>query len=243
MSRMNGFIGRRQFLKLAAVGGVGFTATAVGGILSYAQPALAAAAQDAEIVSPETALQKLLEGNKRFVQQKREYPHQSQSRLAEVAQAQHPFATVLSCADSRVSAEILFDQGIGDLFDIRIAGNIVTPEALGSLEYAAVLLGTPLIMVLGHERCGAVTAAVKGDSLPGQIGTFAKAIKPAMAEVKGKPGDLDDLIENAVVANVQYQVKKLKQNSDLLTQLLLDSKLKIVGARYDLDTGEVTIVT
>lgn len=237
MSRISGFVGRRDFLKLAGVG-VTLAATVTDSVLC--QPAEAAAAQqDTEPDSPDTALQRLLNGNKRFTQQKPEYPHHSQARLQEVATVQHPFATLLSCADSRVPAEIVFDQGIGDLFDVRIAGNIVTNEALGSLEYAAALLGTPLIMVLGHERCGAVTAAVQGKPLPGQISSFAKAIKPAMAEVKGKLGDP---VENAVVANVQYQVGKLKQ-SELLTALLEEGKLKIVGGRYDLDTGEVTIVT
>lgn len=238
MSRMSGFIGRRDLFKLAGVS-VTLAAAATGSVLWYAQPAEAAALSDTELESPDAALKRLLNGNKRFIKHKPEYPHQSQARLQEVATAQHPFATLLSCADSRVPAEIVFDQGIGDLFDVRIAGNIVTDEALGSLEYAAVLLGTPLIMVLGHERCGAVTAAVQGKPLPGQIGSFAKAIKPVVADVKGKLGDL---VENVVVANVQYQVTKLKQ-SELLTELVEAGKLKIVGGRYDLDTGEVTVVT
>jgi carbonic anhydrase len=236
MNRKNRFIDRRQFLKLAGVSGVGIAA---GSLLGYVQPAQAAVIGDIEPDRLDTALKRLLAGNQRFVQQKLEHPHQSQTRLQEVATAQHPFATLLSCADSRVPAEILFDLGIGDLFDVRIAGNIVTAEALGSLEYAAAMLGTPLIMVLGHERCGAVTAAVKGKPLPGQISSFAKAIEPAIAKLDGTE---DDLVENAVVANVRYQVKKLKQ-SDLLTQLVREGKLKIVGGRYDLDTGEVTIVT
>lgn len=243
MSRMNGFMSRRQLLKLAGVGGVGIAATA-SSVLWNAQPAQAAVVPPDVELSPNAALENLLDGNKRFVQQKFENPHRSQARLQEVATAQHPFATLLSCADSRVPAEIVFDQGIGDLFDVRIAGNIVTPEALGSLEYGAAILGTPLIMVLGHERCGAVTAAVKGGSLPGQISTFAAAIKPAMAELKAEgKGELSDLVEQAVIANIQYQVKKLKQNSDLLTQLVQEGKLKIIGGRYDLDTGEVSILT
>lgn len=245
MSRINGFIGRRELLKLAGVGGVGLATTGTSRLLWRVQPAQAAelqadAQRNQELVSPDAALKKLLDGNKRFVQHKPEYPDQSQARLQEVATAQHPFATILSCADSRVPAEIIFDQGIGDLFDIRIAGNIVTPETLGSIEYSAVLLETPLIMVLGHERCGAVTAAVKGDLLPGKIGTFVKAIEPAMAMVKDKAGDP---VENAVVANVQFQVEQLKQASALLAQRMQEGKLKIVGSRYDLDTGEVTIVT
>lgn len=238
MSHKNRFIDRRQFLKIVSVG-VGVAASSLLGYES-AQ----AATQDFEPDSPDTALQRLLAGNQRFVQQKLEHPHQSQTRLQEVATAQHPFATLLSCADSRVPAEILFDLGIGDLFDVRIAGNIVTAEALGSLEYAAAMLGTPLIMVLGHERCGAVTAAVQGKPLPGQISSFAKAIEPAIAQLNNKSNNKseDDLVENAVVANVRYQVKKLER-SDLLTQLVGEGKLKIVGGRYDLDTGEVALVT
>jgi len=240
MNRINGFIGRRDLFKVAGV-----AATVMGGILWYTQPVQAVELQtattqkDPEPISPETALKRLLDGNKRFVQQKRQYPNQSQARLQEVATAQHPFATLLSCADSRVPAEIIFDEGIGDLFDIRIAGNIVTPEALGSIEYSAALLGTPLLMVLGHERCGAVTAAVQDKPLPGKISSFVKAIKPAVDKVKGRAGDI---VDNAVVANVQYQVEMLKE-SEVLAQLIQADKLKVVGGRYDLDTGEVTIVT
>lgn len=230
-----GFIGRRQFLTLAGMG-------SISSLLCYPQPVkaveLAGSSQINPDVSPDAALKRLLDGNKRFMQFHPQYPHRSQARLQEVAYSQYPFATLLSCADSRVPAEIIFDQGIGDLFDVRIAGNVVIPEALGSLEYAAAVLGTRLIMVLGHERCGAVTAAVKGDLLPGQIGTFVKAIKPVLTQVKGSV----DLIEDAVVANVLYQVDKLR-HSELLQQLVESGKLKIVGGRYDLDTGEVSIVT
>ncbi|MGQ9869736.1 carbonic anhydrase [Leptodesmis sp.] len=147
---------------------------------------------------------------------------------------------MLSCADSRVPAEIVFDAGIGDLFDIRVAGNIVTAEVLGSLEYAAVLLGTSLIMVLGHERCGAVTAAVQNESLLGSIGSLVKAIKPAVNRVKDSA---DDLIELAVVENVHYQTEQMQQRSSVLAQLVNEGKVKIVGGRYDLDTRVVSVVT
>ncbi|WP_235658745.1 carbonic anhydrase, partial [Fischerella thermalis] len=190
-------------------------------------------------LSPDTALQRLMEGNQRFVQHQPQYPDQSQARLQEVAQAQHPFATILSCADSRVPAEIIFDQGIGDIFDVRIAGNIATPEVIGSIEYAVALLNTPLLMVLGHERCGAVTAAVQNEPLPGDISTFVKAIKPVVAKVKYQPGNT---VDNAVIANVHYQIQRLKR-SPLLSERLQSGKLKIVGGRYDLDTGSVGIIT
>ena len=234
MNQNYGLMGRRSFLNLT--GGSMVAAAVTGSAFWNMQPAQAIAA---ELLNPDTALKRLMDGNKRFVLQLGEHPNQSRARIKEVAQAQHPFAALLSCADSRVPPEILFDEGIGDLFDIRVAGNIVTPEVLGSLEYAVELLGTPLIMVLGHERCGAVTAAVQGKVLSGHIGSFVKAIKPAISKIEGES---DELVDNAVVANVQYQIEKLKQNSTILSQQLLDGKLKIVGGRYDLDTGEVTLI-
>jgi carbonic anhydrase len=233
---MKDFIERRTFLK------VGFAS-----VLAVASDWLASSSSanaatltsgNASATSPDDALQKLLDGNQRFTQHHPQYPHQSQTRLQEVAQAQHPFATILSCADSRVAAEIIFDQGIGDLFDVRVAGNIATPEVLGSIEYAVALLGTPVLMVLGHERCGAVTAAVQNEALPGDIGSFVKAILPAVDRVKGQPGDA---VDNAVTANVQYQIEQLKR-SPLLQERLQSGQLKVVGGRYDLDTGRVSII-
>ena len=236
MSHKNGFIGRRALLKRGSIGALGLTASH---LLLHIQPVEAAALETiAPPLSPDAALKKLMQGNQRFVDHQPQYPDQSAKRLQEVAQAQHPFATILSCADSRVPAEILFDQGIGDLFDIRIAGNIATPEAIGSIEYAVALLASPLLMVLGHERCGAVTAAVKNETLPGEISSFVKPILPAVKRVKDQPGDA---VENAVVANVQYQIEQL-QRSSLLMERVQSGTLKIVGARYDLDTGKVTMI-
>lgn len=231
---------RRDFLKLGMTGAFGMMLSA-SDLLWRVEQAKAAEipSTSPESLSPDAALQKLMEGNQRFVDHQPQYPDQSALRLQEVAQAQHPFATILSCADSRVPAEIVFDQGIGDIFDIRIAGNIATHEAIGSIEYAVVLLASPLLMVMGHERCGAVTAAVQNESLLGDISTFVKAIKPAVEKVKSQPGDA---VENAVVANVQYQIEQLK-HSKLLTEQVRSGKLKIVGGRYDLDTGRVTIIT
>jgi len=227
------------------VGGAGLTATAAGSsLLGDAQQAVAAqpaAAQEKpQPVNPDQALKRLLEGNKRFIGGKRQSPNQSRLRLQETAVAQYPFASILGCADSRVPAEIVFDQGLGDLFVVRLAGNVVSPTAIGSLEFATAVLGSQLIVVLGHERCGAVQAAIKGELIPGRIGTFVEDIKPALARVKNKSGDA---VDNAVVANVQYQVELLQGTSSMLTPLIQEGKLKIVGGRYDLDTGEVTIVT
>ncbi|MDZ8107608.1 MAG: carbonic anhydrase [Nostoc sp. DedQUE12a] len=228
---------RRDFLKLGVTGAFGMILTASDFLWQVEQ--VKAAELPPQTLSPDAALQKLIDGNQRFIQHKPQYPDQSAARLQEVAQAQHPFATILSCADSRVPAEIIFDQGIGDIFDVRLAGNIATPESLGSIEYAVTLLGTPVLMVLGHERCGAVTAAVKNEALLGDIGSFVEAIKPVVKNAKLQPGDA---VENAVVANVQYQITRLKR-SRLLTERLQSGKLKIVGGRYDLDTGGVTIIT
>jgi carbonic anhydrase len=233
------FMERRGFLKLGISGVVG-SAIAASDFFWRGKPVHAAEASSspAPALTPDAALQKLMSGNQRFIQQQLRHPDQSPSRLQEVAQAQHPFVTILSCADSRVPAEIVFDQGIGDIFDVRIAGNIATSEALGSIEYAVVLLGTPLLMVLGHERCGAVTAAVKKEALLGEIGSFVKAIQPAVDNVKGKAGDA---VENAVVANVHYQMDRLLR-SQLLTERIASGQLKLVGDRYDLDTGKVTLI-
>ncbi|PMB04543.1 carbonic anhydrase [Fischerella thermalis CCMEE 5198] len=231
---------RRDFLKWGAFGGMGLMVTASNLLWQVEQVQAAELPVTASLsLSPDAALQRLMEGNQRFVQHQPQYPDQSQARLQEVAQAQHPFATILSCADSRVPAEIIFDQGIGDIFDVRIAGNIATPEAIGSIEYAVALLNTPLLMVLGHERCGAVTAAVQNEPLPGDISTFVKAIKPVVAKVKYQPGNT---VDNAVIANVHYQIQLLKR-SPLLSERLQSGKLKIVGGRYDLDTGSVGIIT
>jgi len=234
MSAQNTFIGRRNLLKRTPIAILGLAASSLFWHVKQAEAAEAIATS----LTPDDALQKLMEGNQRFVQHQPQYPDQTAARLQEVAQVQHPFATVLSCADSRVPAELIFDQGIGDIFDVRIAGNIATPEALGSIEYAVFLLGTPVLVVLGHERCGAVAAAVQNESLPGEIGSFVKAILPAVDRVRGKAGDM---VDNAVTANVQYQIERLKR-SPLLTEQLQSGKLKIVGGRYDLDTGAVTMI-
>lgn len=240
MNRIKKLIGRRTLLKLFGVGGVCLAGTVTGGASCYAQPAklgVESRPEQTPAPNPDAALHRLLDGNQRFAQQQAQHPDQSRARLQEVAQDQHPFATLLCCSDSRVPPEILFDEGIGDLFNIRVAGNVVSPEVLGSLEYAVAVLGTPLIMVLGHERCGAVTAAVEAKQLPGHIGSLVKAIKPALGKVKGT----GDLIERAVIANVQYQIADLMQ-TELLAQKIREGKLKIVGGYYDLDTGEVSVI-
>ncbi len=191
------------------------------------------------------ALQSLIDGNQRFVQHHLLHPHLSSSRLHELSQSQHPFVTILSCADSRVPAELIFDQGLGDLFNVRVAGNTSTDDVLGSLEYAVSVLDTPLLMVLGHERCGAVTAAVKQSPLPGQMDRFVAAIVPAVKTAKSQVDpnrEFNEIVDRAVTENIRYQVKQM-QRSPLIQSKLDTGALMIVGARYDLDTGVITIVT
>ncbi|WP_375512975.1 carbonic anhydrase [uncultured Nostoc sp.] len=190
-------------------------------------------------ITPDKALQELLDGNDRFVKRKRRNPNQTYSRLVEVAKGQKPFASVLGCADSRVPSEIVFDQGLGDLFVCRIAGNIATTQQIGSLEFGSLVLGSKVIMVMGHERCGAVDAAIKGVQVPGRIGSLLEAIQPSVESSKGKPGDK---LENACKANIAAQVEKLKSSS-VLSELIKAEKLKIVGGYYDLDTGKISVVS
>ena len=190
--------------------------------------------------SPDAALQRLLEGNQRFVDEACQNSQRSRSRLQETAFAQYPFASILGCGDSRVPAEIVFDQGLGDIFVIRVAGHVASQTVIGSLEFAASVLGTQLIVVVGHSGCAAVAAAVQGEPLPGRIGGFVEDIKPAVARVRDKTGDLK---ENTVIANIQYQAQKLAERSAILANLIQAGKLKIVGGQYDLRTGKFAIVT
>ena len=189
--------------------------------------------------SPAAALERLLAGNQRFVDEACQNPQRSRSRIQEIASDQYPFASILGCADSRVPAEIVFDQGLGDLFVIRVAGNIASQTAIGSLEFATLVLGTQLIVVVGHSGCGAVAAAIKGEPLPGRISSIVEEIKPAIARAKDKIGDLT---ENTVIANIQRQAKKLMESS-ILADSIQAGKLKIVGGQYDLQTGKFTLVT
>ncbi|BAY08103.1 carbonic anhydrase [Calothrix sp. NIES-2098] len=247
MARIHGFIGRRNFLHLTGLGSIGIGAiVGAGGILWNKEPSLAEYPSNADVVekpqpvNPQAALKNLLAGNQRFVQEQRLNPHQSKFRLQETAVAQYPFAAILGCADSRVPAEIIFDQGLGDLFVVRVAGNVASQEAIGSLEYATSVLGAQLILVLGHAKCGAVHAAVEGQPLPGRIGIFVEEIKPAVEIARNKTGNLE---ESAIITNVQYQARRLAESSTILRNLVKDDKLKIVGGRYDLATGKVTMLS
>lgn len=185
------------------------------------------------------ALNLLLAGNRRYIASQAKHPHQDLTRLQEIHLAQHPFAVVLSCSDSRVAPEILFDQGLGDLFVIRVAGNIVDDAVLGSIEYAVEELGVPLIMVLGHERCGAVAATLQSTGAIGHISTLTQAIQPAVRRSQGRSGDE---LDNAVRANVELSVEQIKTSLPVLAKQVESGTLKVIGARYDLDEGKVEMI-
>lgn len=187
-------------------------------------------------VTAEQALNLLKEGNKRFVEGKSIKPHQSKDRIKELATGQKPFAVIVGCSDSRVPSEIIFDQGLGDLFIIRTAGQVSSFASWGSIEFANAILGAKLIVVVGHTKCGAVAAACKIPEVPGQIVTLINAIKPAAQLAKKHKGDL---VENAVKINVAMQVQQLQNLEPVLTKAVQSGDTKIVGAVYDLSSGKV----
>jgi carbonic anhydrase len=184
----------------------------------------------------EQALQKLIEGNKRFTLSKQSHPNQNKERRQELAKGQKPFAVIVGCSDSRVPPEIIFDQGLGDLFVIRVAGNIVDDVALGSIEYAVDHLGTRLIVVLGHSKCGAVTATVQGGTPHGHVGSIMEAIKPAISAAKDLPGNLAD---NTIKANARLVASQIQSSQPILSELARLDKIAVVSAYYDIENGEV----
>jgi carbonic anhydrase len=188
------------------------------------------------IDTPEQALAEMMAGNGRFVSGRTVGPNRSMARLKEVAPTQKPFAAVLSCADSRVPVEIVFDQGFGDVFVCRAAGNIVTPELIGSLEFGTLVLGSKVLMVLGHTGCGAVKATIAGDAVPGQISSLYRHIQPAVDRVASKE------LEEVTRENVRVQARLLRSSSPVIAQLVRDKKLVVAGGVYDLATGRVTPV-
>jgi carbonic anhydrase len=217
---------RRKFLCAGIAGAVAATTFAAIGN---------AAAQSALL--PDAALNALLAGNRRFVEQRLSSFDEDLGILKQNTVAkQEPFAAVLSCADSRVPVELIFDQNIGRLFVTRVAGNIATPEIIASLEYGAAVLGTKAILVLGHSNCGAVKAAMQGKEVPGQISGLYAFLRPA---VDAAGGDLDA----AIKANAKIQADLLATASPVLAGLVAQGKLKIAAGYYALDTGQVTLLS
>ena len=242
---------RRRFLQTVLGATAGFAAAplaaqAAGLATSeFATPApgeLAASGLDTQI-SAADALQRLIAGNLRYRTGRFLHPNAGPARRAQEATGQMPFAIVLSCSDSRVPPEVVFDRGIGDLFVARVAGNSINDELLGSIEYAAEHFNSPLLVVLGHERCGAVIAAVdtvlKGTRFPGHIQSLADPIVPAVNQVRAQPGDI---VDNSVRAHIRRSVAALKASEPILAERVRANKLRVVGARYDLETGQAEFI-
>lgn len=185
------------------------------------------------------ALAELLEGNSRYVEQARFNPNQSDERRDSLITGQSPYAIILGCSDSRVPPEIIFDQGLGDLFVIRVAGNVVDDIVLASIEYAAEHLHSPLLMVLGHTNCGAVAAALQDDELDGHLPSIAQAIEEAVERARDAEGDTLDM---TIRAHARITAEHLRDSDPILKGLVDGGGLKVVAAYYDLDTGVVEVL-
>lgn len=222
---------RRGLLTRVAVGAA--AAAFAGAGIDLAVPR---AAYAQSTLTPDAALKELMDGNRRFTERKMTAFDEDLSILKQnTIEKQEPFAAVLSCADSRVPVEIAFDQSIGHLFVTRVAGNITSPEITASLEYGAAVLGTKVIMVLGHGNCGAVKATIDGKAVPGQISALYAPIRPAVDQAGPN-------LEAAIKANAKNQAKILSQASPVLAGLIKENKLKVVAAHYDLATGKVALL-
>jgi carbonic anhydrase len=234
---------RRRFLRLAGLGaGALLLAGALPGRIIQAAEKTSTPPKPQNAITPDEALQRLIEGNQRYVSGNSK-THDFKNEREALVSGQNPFVAVLSCSDSRIAPEYAFDTARGDLFAIRVAGNFVTDEGLASIEYGVAVLGTPLILVLGHESCGAIEAGIKAVKdhtvFPGHIPKLTDALKPSIEAVIKQPGDL---VENATVQNVKNSVERLKKATPLLTDALGKGKLKIVGGIYRLATGKVELI-
>ena len=223
---------RRNFLK--------FTAAAAA--LAAAPRAFAAPPKPENVVHPDAALHRLMQGNARYAEgitKRHDFRHEREA----LSKGQNPFASVLSCADSRIAPEYCFDTARGDLFVLRIAGNFASDEMIASLEYGVQVLNSPLILVLGHEGCGAVDSTIKsmkgGTTLPGHLPSLVAAVRPAVEAVQDQPGDL---LTNAIRRNVAVNVEKLKAAPPILKAAVDDKKIRIVGGIYALKSGRVDLL-
>lgn len=230
-------VGRRTVLKLAA------TATAGLGFLPPAIAQVAKAPPKPEnVLSPDAALDRLMKGNARYVEgvsKRHDFSHEREP----LRTGQNPFAGILSCADSRIAPEYCFDTARGDIFVCRIAGNFASDELVASFEYAVQVLNTPLVLVLGHDACGAVDATIKsikeGTTLPGHLPSLVAAIGPAVKAAQGEPGDL---LANAIRRNVMLNVEKLMSTAPILSTFVENKKLRVVGGIYKLASGKVELL-
>lgn len=222
---------RRRFLQLTLGGTAAGFATATG--MEFVTPARVFAQS---VLSPDAALQQLVDGNKRFTSVRLTACEQDLAILKQnTIEKQEPFAAVLSCADSRVPIELVFDQSIGHIFVTRIAGNIATSEIIASLEYGAGVLGTKVILVMGHGGCGAVKATIQAKEVPGQISALYPHIQPAVDQAGPN-------LEAATKANAKIQAALLRQSSTVISGLVKEKKLKVVAGYYDIGTGAVSVL-
>ncbi len=201
--------------------------------------------EKSEIVPHAEALERLQEGNRRFVADVRSVASfTSQAQRESLVAGQRPFAIILSCSDSRAPSELLFDCGLGELFVVRVAGNVVAPSILGSVEFAAATFGSELVVVMGHSRCGAIAATVDavrtgGQAMSESVGDIVARIKPAVTELVHADVDGDRLLGHAIRANVRAATNHLRHGSRLLEDRIAAGKLRVVGAEYSLETGQV----
>ncbi len=187
-------------------------------------------------ISPNRAVEMLKEGNQRFLD-KNVQDRDLHLQVSQTSSGQFPYAVVLSCIDSRVPVELVLDQGVGDIFSARVAGNIINEDILGSIEYACGVAGSKAILVLGHSKCGAVTAACKGVEL-GNITALLSKVKPAIANIKQRDGEVE--VEEVTKANVHQSIKEIREKSSILADLETEGKIKIVGAVYHVEDGRVS---
>lgn len=230
-------VARRSIFKLAAGAAAGL-ASASG---AFAAPP-AAPPKPENVISPDAALHRLMDGNARYVEgvsRRHDFRHEREA----LSKGQNPFAAVLSCADSRIAPEYCFDTARGDLFVCRIAGNFASDEMIASLEYAVAVLNTPLILVLGHDACGAVDSTIKsvkdGTTLPGHLPSLVAAIKPAVDAARGQAGNM---LDNAIQRNVALNVQSLSSTGPVLKAAVDDKKIRVVGGIYKLSSGKVAFL-
>ena len=218
------------------MGGLFLAGVSLVAALLYGLAAFSFASGTAPVGSADAALARLIDGNKRFVTGSPNRVSLSAQQWTELAKGQHPQAIILACADSRLSPEIIFDQGLGDLFVIRNAGNLLDDHVIGSIEYAVEHLHVPLIVVLGHTKCGAVTAAVAGGEAPGHLKSIVESLSAAVAMAKKKPGDP---VDNAVRINAKQEANALTQTEPIVAEAAKAGSVMVVAAKYDIATGQV----
>jgi carbonic anhydrase len=215
---------------------MGVTATAIGFLPNGWEIAVPSPLHAQTALTPDAALAELMEGNKRFTSGRLTAHDRDLTILRQhTEEKQEPFVAVLSCADSRVPVELVFDQSIGHIFVVRLAGNVITPEIIGSLEYGAAVLGTKAILVMGHSNCGAVKATIQGKDVPGQISALFPHIRPAVDQAGPD-------LESATKANAKIQATLLRQSSTVISSLVKSGSLKVSAAYYELSTGTVTLL-